>query len=121
MGGRRCSSACSLEVDAVVDCYGAFVVGEPPAGFPLKVRALDDRLADLRAPVLGLFGIEDKTPSPEHVAELDTRLEQLGKPHEFHTYVDAGHGFFAVDRPSYRVQAAVDGWERIADFFGRYL
>ena len=53
--------------------------------------------------------------------ELDRILTELGKPHEFHRYDDTGHGFFAVDRPSYRVAAANDGWERIATFFGTYL
>ena len=36
-------------------------------------------------------------------------------------YDNAGHGFFAVDRPGYRVHAAVDGWEKVFDFFGRHL
>jgi carboxymethylenebutenolidase len=38
-----------------------------------------------------------------------------------HSYPDAGHGFFAVDRPSYRVAAANDGWDQIAAFFGKHL
>src|SRR5438067_12798605 len=32
---------------------------------------------------------------------------------EFHTYDNAGHAFFAVDRPQYRQHAAVDGWKRV--------
>ena len=55
------------------------------------------------------------------MAELDTRLTELGKPHEFHSYDGAPHAFFAVDRPSYRPEAANDGWERIATFFGTHL
>ena len=38
-----------------------------------------DRLGDLRCPLLGLFGVEDKHPSPEHVAELDRILSEHGK------------------------------------------
>ncbi len=60
-------------------------------------------------------------PSPEQVAELDEILTANDKPHEFHSYDDAGHAFFAVDRPAYRVAAANDGWERIAAFYGKYL
>ena len=86
-----------------------------------KVTNLVDQLPDLRAPLLGLFGKEDKTPSPEHVEELDERLTELDKPHEFHSYDEAGHAFFAIDRPSYRVAAANDGWERIASFFDTHL
>jgi carboxymethylenebutenolidase len=121
-GGRQAVlAACHLEVDAAVDCYGAFVTGEPPPDHPLQVTNLVDQLPSLGAPLLGLFGKDDKTPSPDHVAELDRRLDELGKPHEFHSYDEAGHGFFAVDRPGYRVAAANDGWERIATFFGAQL
>jgi carboxymethylenebutenolidase len=121
-GGRQTVlAACNLDVDAAVDCYGAFVTGTPPEGFPLKITNLADRLPDLRAPLLGLFGKEDSYPSPEQVAELDEILTAHDKPHELHSYDDAGHAFFAVDRPAYRVAAANDGWERIAAFYTTHL
>ena len=121
-GGRQAVlAACNVDLDAAVDCYGAFVVGTPPEGFPLKVTNLVDQLPRLRAPLLGLFGKEDSHPTPEQVAELDEILTANGKPHEFHIYDDAGHAFFAVDRPSYRVAASNDGWERIASFFNAHL
>jgi carboxymethylenebutenolidase len=121
-GGRQAVlAACNLDLDAAVDCYGAFVTGTPPEGFPLRVQNLVDQLPNLACPLLGLFGNEDKTPSPEHVDELERRLQELGKTYELHRYDDAGHAFFAVDRPSYRPQAANDGWERIAAFFATHL
>ncbi|HEV7896897.1 MAG TPA: dienelactone hydrolase family protein [Planosporangium sp.] len=121
-GGRHAFlAACSLRLDAAVDCYGAFVVGNPPEGFPLAVKPLLDIADELSCPLLGLFGAEDRYPSPEQTAELEQTLTKLGKTFEFHTYDDAGHAFFSVDRPSYRPQAAVDGWNRVFDFFGRHL
>jgi carboxymethylenebutenolidase len=121
-GGRQSVLvACTLDVDAAVDCYGAFVTGTPPSDYALNVTNLVDQLPALRAPLLGLFGAEDKYPSPDQVAELDAILTAEGRPHEFHSYDDAGHAFFAVDRPSYRVAAANDGWERIAAFFATHL
>jgi carboxymethylenebutenolidase len=36
-------------------------------------------------PILGLFGAEDKNPSPAEVAQIDAELTRLGKEHEFHT------------------------------------
>jgi carboxymethylenebutenolidase len=121
-GGRQSVlAACNLDLDAAVDCYGAYVTGTPPEGFPLKITNLVDQLPNLRAPLLGLFGNEDAHPSPEHVDELDRILTEDGKPHEFHRYDDAGHAFFSTDRPAYRVAAANDGWERIAEFYGKYL
>jgi carboxymethylenebutenolidase len=121
-GGRQSVlAACNLDLAAAVDCYGAFVVGDPPAEHPLNVTNLVDQLPDLRAPLLGLFGNEDKFPSPEQVDELDQILDRENKPHEFHRYDDAGHAFFANDRPAYRVEAANDGWERIETFYANHL
>ena len=80
-----------------------------------------DRASKLSCPILGLFGAEDKNPSPEEVATIDAELTRLGKEHEFHTFENAGHGFFSVDRPMYRVEAAVEGWRLIFDFYGRHL
>jgi carboxymethylenebutenolidase len=121
-GGRQSVlAACNLDLDAAVDCYGAYVTGIPADGFPLKVTNLVDQLPNLRCPLLGLFGKEDSYPSPEQVTELDEILTADDKPHEFHSYDGAGHAFFSVDRPAYRVQAANDGWERIEAFYGEYL
>jgi carboxymethylenebutenolidase len=121
-GGRQSFlAACTVDLDAAVDCYGAFVVGTPPEGFPLQVGPLVDRVGDLRCPLLGLFGAEDSYPSPADTAVLEQALTAAGKPFEFHTYDDAGHAFFATDRPSYRPMAAKDGWQRIWAFFGRHL
>jgi carboxymethylenebutenolidase len=121
-GGRQSFlAACSLPLDAAVDCYGAFVVGTPPEGAPLKVGPIVQMTKDLSCPLLGLFGAEDQHPSPKEVAELEEALKQAGKIYEFHSYEGAGHAFFATDRPSYRPEAAKDGWQRIWAFFGRYL
>ena len=121
-GGRQSVLAAgNVDLDAAVDCYGAFVVGTPPEGFPLQVTNLVDQLPNLRCPLLGLFGNDDAYPSPAQVDELDEILSEHDKAHEFHRYDGAGHAFFSVDRPSYRVEAANDGWERIEGFFDTYL
>jgi carboxymethylenebutenolidase len=121
-GGRQSFlAACSLPLDAAVDCYGGYVTGTVPENFPIRITTLVHLAPSLSCPLLGLFGAEDAAPSPEHVAELDEALNAAGKPHEFHTYEGAGHAFFAVNRPAYRPEAATDGWQKIWDFFGRYL
>jgi carboxymethylenebutenolidase len=111
----------SLDLDAAVDCYGAFVVGTPPEGVAWKVKPLVHLTGRLSCPLLGLFGAEDSHPSPDHVAELERALAENGKEYQFHSYEGAGHAFFAVDRPSYRPQAATDGWQKILAFCGRHL
>lgn len=121
-GGRQTFlAACNIEFDAAVDCYGAFVVNPPAPDFPVRMSPIVDQAPNLSANLLGLFGIEDQYPSPEEVKRLDEILTDLGKEHEFHTMENAGHGFFATDRPSYRVEAANRGWELIRDFFGANL
>jgi carboxymethylenebutenolidase len=121
-GGRQSVlAACNLDLDAAVDCYGAFVVGTPPEGFPLPISGFPEQIPSLRCPLLGLFGNDDAHPSPADVDELEGLLKDAGKTYEFHRYDDAGHAFFSVDRPSYRVAAALDGWERIETFFSTYL
>ncbi len=121
-GGRQSFlAACSLELQAAVDCYGAFVTRPAPEGRGLTMKPIVDLAPNLSCPLLGLFGAEDQYPSPEEVAELGEALEKAGKTFEFHSYEGAGHAFFATNRPSYRPEAANEGWERIWDFFDRTL
>ena len=80
-----------------------------------------DMTPNLACPLLGLFGAEDRNPSPEKMPQIEEALQANGKEYEFHTYEDAGHAFFTVDRPNYNVAAANDGWQKIWDFFGRHL
>jgi carboxymethylenebutenolidase len=122
-GGRQSFlAAVSLPLDAAVDCYGGFVVGEPPAGHPLAGwQPIVTRTPSLSCPLLGLFGKEDKFPSPEHVAELEQALREAGKTYEFHRYDGANHGFMQVDSARYHPQSSVDAWGKILDWFGRYL
>ena len=121
-GGRQSFlAACSLPLDAAVDCYGAFIISPVPEGVPLKVQPIIGLAKDLACPLLGLFGADDQYPSPEQVAELEQELKDQGKTYEFHCYEGAGHAFFAVNRPAYRPEAAMDGWQRIFTWFNRYL
>ena len=121
-GGRQAFLAgCSLDLQAAVDCYGAFVVEPTPEGFPLRTGPIGHLSEHLSCPLLGLFGAEDQHPSPAATQELEGLLRKYGKEYEFHTFEDAGHAFFAVERPAYRPAAAVEGWKLVLDFFGRNL
>lgn len=121
-GGRQSVLiAANVDVDAAVDCYGGGVVGPTNPNASVRFTNLEDQLPNLRAPLLGLFGNEDRSPTPELVDRLELLLKEHGKTYEFHRYDGAGHGFLAPDRPAYNVAAAVDAWERIVGFYGRYL
>ena len=120
-GGRHTMLlAANANIDAAVDCYGGGVVTEDRTD--ARPRPVVDMVESIGCPVLGLFGETDRNPNPEQVAALDAALTQHGKAHEFHTYpAPIGHGFFADYRPSYSQEAAVDGWSRRFEFFGRHL
>ena len=75
----------------------------------------------MACPLLGIFGNEDRNPDPQQVDQIEAELKKHGKTYEFYRYDGAGHGFFAVDRPGYRQEQAVDGWQKVLDFFSRHL
>lgn len=122
-GGRHAYlTACrSTGFDAVVDCWGGRVVMAPSDLSPNHPVAPIDYTADLNCPLLGLFGENDHSPTPEQVAQHEAALKEQGKNYEFHMYPDAGHGFFYYNRPAYRQAQAVDGWEKIFAFLGKHL
>ena len=99
----------------------AFVVEDPPEGLPKAMQPILHLAPKLSAPLLGLFGNEDQHPSPEQVDQHEAELHRLDKDYEFHRYDGATHGFFYYQAPMYRPEAAMDGWEKIFDFFGRHL
>ena len=119
-GGRQSFlSGCRLPLNAVIDCYGAFVSLDSPAEFPLKVTGLLGEVGNLSGPVLGLFGADDTFPSPDQTEMLADALKAAGKEFTFRTFDGAGHAFFNVDRPSFRPESANEGWKDIFTFLER--
>jgi carboxymethylenebutenolidase len=122
-GGRHAyMTACKTGAfDAVVDLWGGRVVMQPSDLNENMPQAPIDMTPQLNCPVLGLFGNDDQAPSPEQVNQHEEALKAAGKQYEFHRYDGAGHGFFYYDRPAYRQQQAMDGWNKVFDFFQRNL
>jgi carboxymethylenebutenolidase len=122
-GGRHAYlTACQVPIfDALIDCWGGRVVMRPEDLSPNQPIAPLDYTKDLVTPLLGLFGEEDSGPTPEQVARHEEELKKLGKNYEFHMYPNAGHGFFYHNRPMYRQEQAVDGWNKVFVFLEKYL
>jgi carboxymethylenebutenolidase len=79
-------------------------------------------LSALKAPVLGLYGENDKFVTPSSVRKLEGRLKALGKLYDFVIYPDADHAFFNEERSEvYNGQAARDAWNRTLEFFRNNL
>jgi carboxymethylenebutenolidase len=122
-GGRQAFLvACRSDgFDAAVECWGGRVVMEEADLTPNFPVAPIDYTKDLSCPLLGLFGEDDSSPTPEQVDRHEQALKKHGKNYEFHMYPDAGHGFFYYDRPAYRQAQAVDGWQKIFTFLEKHL
>ena len=86
-------------------------------GTALQPKHPMDRVGEIHAPVLGLYGGADAGIPNESVERMREALRAAGKPCEIHTYPDMPHAFFADYRPSYRPAAAQDGWKRLLDWF----
>ena len=122
-GGRHAVLAASRTGgwSAVVDLWGGGVVMSEDQLSPARPVAPIDYTSELDAPVLGLFGNDDRSPTPEQVDIHEAALKEHGKDYEFHRYDGAGHGFFYYHTPMYRPEATMDSWRRIFEFFGARL
>jgi carboxymethylenebutenolidase len=122
-GGRHSlRTACRTSGwNAVGDLWGGGVIMSAEELSPARPVAPIDYISSLSAPLLGLFGNDDKYPTPEQVDQLEAELARHGKEHEFHRYDGASHGFFYYFAPMYRPEATMDGWEKIFAFFGEHL
>lgn len=79
-----------------------------------------DVVSALKAPVLGLYGGEDKGIPPDTVERMERELKNSGSPSQIIVYPTAPHGFNADYRPSYRKEQADDGWKRLQEWFTRH-
>ena len=122
-GGRQTFlTACQVKsIDAAVECWGGRVVMSKEDLTPKQPVAPIDYTKDLSCPLLGLFGEDDQSPSPEQVTQHEEELKKYNKSYEFHMYPQAGHGFFYYNRPAYRQEQAVDGWNKVFAFFEKHL
>lgn len=87
----------------------------------LAAPADRERLARIACPIEGYFGGLDKNPSPQDVDRLDGLLTELGKPHVFYRYPNAGHGFLNPWHKHYDAEAAADSWSKALNFLHRHL
>lgn len=107
--------------DVVGDLWGGGVVAAPEQLNERRPVAPIDLTPNLMAPIIGIFGNDDMSPSPAQVNQHEEALKANGKTYMFHRYDGAGHGFFYYHAPAYRQQQAMDAWGKIVPFFQQYL
>jgi len=118
-GGRMVwmYSAHQKKIKAAVAWYGSLM----PIGTAMPQGPLD--VTDkIMPPVLGLYGGADQGIPMAHVERMRAGLLAFGKDkrNPIHVYEGMPHGFHADYRPSYRQQAAEDGWKRMLAWFKKH-
>ena len=88
-----------------------------PPNSPVAPKNPPDLVKTLKVPVLGLYGGADPNIPEAQVRDMEAKLKAAKKPCEFVVYPDTPHGFNADYRPSYRPEAAKDGWARMLAWF----
>ncbi len=114
-GGRTAwlYAAHNPRLKAAVSWYG--VLEGAPTGkqpkWPLDIAA------DLKAPVLGLYGGKDQGIGADQIEDMQLALKKAGSKSQIYVYPDAPHAFHADYRPTYRKEPAEDGWRRMLEWF----
>jgi carboxymethylenebutenolidase len=79
-------------------------------------------LQKINAPILGLFGGQDRGIPVEDVQKFAAELKKLGKKVDVTVYPNAGHAFENPNnKQGYRADDAADAWQRTVKFFAQYL
>ena len=118
-GGRTTwmYTAHNPRIKAGVAWYGG-LNANPPA----QPKTPVDIAGQLHAPVLGLYGGADQGIPQTAIDKLNEALKAAGKDKEsqIHVYPGMPHAFHADYRPSYRKEAAEDGWKRMLAWFSKH-
>jgi carboxymethylenebutenolidase len=117
-GGRQTwlYDAHNPAVKAGVAWYGRLV----GSNSPLQPKHPVELVGTLHGPVLGLYGGDDSGIPQDSVEQMKKALatgSAAAKKSEFVVYPGAPHAFHADYRPSYRKEAAEDGWKRCLAWF----
>jgi carboxymethylenebutenolidase len=80
-----------------------------------------DVVSGINCPILGNYAGEDRCITEADVNLLKDTLNKHGKIYDIKIYPGAPHGFFNDTRESYRSQAAHDAWNRVLNFYDKYL
>jgi len=96
-------SLSDAELNSTVIYYGTLTTNET------ELRGID-------APVLGVFGSEDRVVGRENIAAFNETLDEMGVENEVRVYDGAGHAFANPSGESFRPNATRDAWNRTLTF-----
>jgi carboxymethylenebutenolidase len=96
------------KIDAAVNYYG-------------QITSDEEHLAPLNAPLLGIFGANDRGLRRDAVEEFEQALDNLGKTYEIEIYAGVGHAFADPARTNYNAEVAELAWSRAMAFLDEHL
>ena len=120
MGGRTAllGAGSIPRIAVLVDYYGGNAMVNWNSGGPTPF----ERIANIKGPVIGFFGNEDRNPSPEDVDKIEAQFQRHGIACDFHRYDGADHAFQNFANPQrHHPQAAADAWDKTLRFLAQAL
>jgi carboxymethylenebutenolidase len=121
MGGRYTFLANAVQassVKAAVSFYGGGIAGNPDPLGRANLLGYTDKMS---APIMLMYGAEDKSISAEEHQQVAAALSKAKKRYALNVFPNAGHGFFSDRRDSYNPEASSEAWAMTLSFFDRYL
>lgn len=117
MGGRFTFLANAVHADkfkGAVAFYGSGI-GNP--NDQLGRKSLLDQVGVMKAPIMLIYGAEDKSILPDEHGRIVTALSSAKKRYTLTVFPTAGHGFFSDRRGNYAAAAAKEAWQLTMNFF----
>ncbi len=121
MGGRYtflANAVQATQVKAAVSFYGGGIAANPD---PLGRANLLSQVDKMSAPIMLMYGAEDKSISAEEHQQVAAALSKAKKRYALNVFPKAGHGFFSDRRDSYNPDASAEAWAMTLSFFDRHL
>jgi carboxymethylenebutenolidase len=121
MGGRLsflANAAHADQVKAAIAFYGGGIAAMPD---PLGRANLLDQVNQIKAPMMLMYGAEDKSIPAEEHQRIALALSQAKKRYSLNVFPKAGHGFFSDRRDSYNADASAEAWAMTLSFLDRFL
>lgn len=119
-GGRVAwLGACHIpDLKACAMFYGGRIKSAMGEGNPPPIDLADN----IKCPLVGFYGNEDHSPSPEGVDSYSAALTAANVEHTFYRYDDAGHAFQNFPSPErYKEKPSEDAWEKVLAFLASNL
>jgi carboxymethylenebutenolidase len=104
-------------INAAVVFYGQSIVSLMPSGDPAPI----EDVAQIRAPLLLVFGGKDNLIGPNDIDTITSALRSDNKRFDVQLYPNVGHSFFRASAGTSSMREAADAWDRVQSFFKKYL